>query len=244
MKVYRDGDTELPTICGTGLEDYVGSAWGMGAHHAAPYGGAPLIVAPATAGAAQPRLRRLLPLAPARPDHVRARPAGDDPADRRHVLPGRARRPSSRRTSATNPVAGEGWIAQPRARACWRGASPSGSTTTARPPSSTAPSRSRCPASTSPPRSPTSSGATTSRSRPASGWRKWSTRPSRELSRPSCPSSRRWTSTSSTRSPSRSRTCVTHHEHWRESLFFIAHPPDGLGDVRHPDAGPLPEARA
>lgn len=23
----------------------------------------------------------------------------------------------------------------------------------------------------------------------------------------------------------------THHEHWRESLFFIAHPPDGLGDV-------------
>ncbi|MDX6584894.1 MAG: hypothetical protein QOI10_4078, partial [Solirubrobacterales bacterium] len=24
---------------------------------------------------------------------------------------------------------------------------------------------------------------------------------------------------------------VTHHEHWRESLFFIVHPPDGLGDV-------------
>ena len=24
---------------------------------------------------------------------------------------------------------------------------------------------------------------------------------------------------------------VTHHEHWRESLFFIAHPRDGLGDV-------------
>ena len=44
MKVYRDGDGDLPTICGTGLEDYVGTAWGMGAH-AAPYGGAPLIVA-------------------------------------------------------------------------------------------------------------------------------------------------------------------------------------------------------
>src|SRR5262249_7888168 len=24
---------------------------------------------------------------------------------------------------------------------------------------------------------------------------------------------------------------VTDHPHWRESLFFIAHPPDGLGDV-------------
>ena len=24
---------------------------------------------------------------------------------------------------------------------------------------------------------------------------------------------------------------VTHHDHWRESLFFVAHPPDGLGDV-------------
>ena len=37
-KIYRDGDTTHPTICGTGLEDYVGSAWGMGPHHA-PYGG-------------------------------------------------------------------------------------------------------------------------------------------------------------------------------------------------------------
>ncbi len=45
VKVYRDGDTDLPTICGTGLEDYVGTAWGMGAHHA-PYGGAPLDVRP------------------------------------------------------------------------------------------------------------------------------------------------------------------------------------------------------
>lgn len=49
VKVYRDGDAELPTICGTGLEDYVGSAWGMGAH-AAPYGGAPLVVAPPDGG--------------------------------------------------------------------------------------------------------------------------------------------------------------------------------------------------
>ncbi len=24
---------------------------------------------------------------------------------------------------------------------------------------------------------------------------------------------------------------VTHHEHWRESLFFVAHSPSGRGDV-------------
>lgn len=54
VKVYRDGDTQHPTICGTGLEDYVGSAWGLGAHHA-PYGGAPLVVSPpAEAGAPPP----------------------------------------------------------------------------------------------------------------------------------------------------------------------------------------------
>jgi hypothetical protein len=43
VKVYRDGDTTYPTICGTGLEDYVGSAWGLGPHHAL-YAGAPLEV--------------------------------------------------------------------------------------------------------------------------------------------------------------------------------------------------------
>ena len=43
VKVYLDGDTDLPTICGTGLEDYVGSAWGMGAH-AAHFAGSPLEV--------------------------------------------------------------------------------------------------------------------------------------------------------------------------------------------------------
>lgn len=49
VKVYRDGDGDLPTICGTGLEDYVGSAWGMGAH-AALYAGAPLVRGPEGAG--------------------------------------------------------------------------------------------------------------------------------------------------------------------------------------------------
>ena len=29
MKVYLDGDTDFPTICGTGAEDYVGLSWGM-----------------------------------------------------------------------------------------------------------------------------------------------------------------------------------------------------------------------
>ena len=43
VKIYRDGDGPHPTICGTGLEDYVGTAWGMGPH-AAFYAGAPLSV--------------------------------------------------------------------------------------------------------------------------------------------------------------------------------------------------------
>lgn len=43
LKIYKDDDDELPTICGTGLEDYVGSAWGLGAHDA-PFAGTPLDV--------------------------------------------------------------------------------------------------------------------------------------------------------------------------------------------------------
>lgn len=30
VKIYLDGDNELPTIAGTGTEDYVGTAWGQG----------------------------------------------------------------------------------------------------------------------------------------------------------------------------------------------------------------------
>jgi hypothetical protein len=45
MKVYRDGDAEHPTICGTGLEDYIGSAWGLAAH-STDHAGAPLVVGP------------------------------------------------------------------------------------------------------------------------------------------------------------------------------------------------------
>jgi len=31
VKIYLDGDTEFPTLAGTGTEDYIGTAWGQGA---------------------------------------------------------------------------------------------------------------------------------------------------------------------------------------------------------------------
>jgi hypothetical protein len=45
VKIYRDGDREFPTYCGTGLEDYIGAAWGMQTHWT-PYSGVPLILSP------------------------------------------------------------------------------------------------------------------------------------------------------------------------------------------------------
>jgi hypothetical protein len=30
VKIYLDGDTDLPTLCGTGTEDYIGSGWAQG----------------------------------------------------------------------------------------------------------------------------------------------------------------------------------------------------------------------
>jgi hypothetical protein len=45
LKIYRDGDVEFPTICGTGLEDYVGSAWGMSSY-STRYAGVPLLAPP------------------------------------------------------------------------------------------------------------------------------------------------------------------------------------------------------
>ena len=47
VKVYLDGESQ-PTICGTGTEDYLGSAWGLG-EFAAPESGAPLVVGSTTA---------------------------------------------------------------------------------------------------------------------------------------------------------------------------------------------------
>lgn len=32
VKIYLDADRQYPTICGTGAEDYIGSAWGLGEH--------------------------------------------------------------------------------------------------------------------------------------------------------------------------------------------------------------------
>lgn len=42
VKMYIDGDKEYPTICGTGLEDYVGAAWGI-REHCTFTQGAPLV---------------------------------------------------------------------------------------------------------------------------------------------------------------------------------------------------------
>jgi hypothetical protein len=45
VKIYRDGDRDFPTYCGTGLEDYAGSAYGLLRHYGL-YSGSPLQVPP------------------------------------------------------------------------------------------------------------------------------------------------------------------------------------------------------
>lgn len=42
VKFYLDGDSDFPTICGTGTEDYMGDAWGL-QEVVTPYQGAPLV---------------------------------------------------------------------------------------------------------------------------------------------------------------------------------------------------------
>ena len=42
VKFYIDGDTEYPTICGTGTEDYFGGAWSFRQTFNAPFSGYPL----------------------------------------------------------------------------------------------------------------------------------------------------------------------------------------------------------
>jgi hypothetical protein len=54
VKMFLDDDI-LPTWCGTGLEDYVGTAWGMGPHQT-PYQGVPLHVADPAASRPMPDL--------------------------------------------------------------------------------------------------------------------------------------------------------------------------------------------
>ena len=41
FKAFIDGDSEYPTICGTGTEDYFGGAWGFGDTYSSPYLGYP-----------------------------------------------------------------------------------------------------------------------------------------------------------------------------------------------------------
>ena len=41
VKIYMNGDTDFPTLCGTGTEDYIGTAWGQG-RFTNLYSGAPL----------------------------------------------------------------------------------------------------------------------------------------------------------------------------------------------------------
>ncbi|MFM2077935.1 MAG: hypothetical protein RJA49_1825 [Actinomycetota bacterium] len=53
VKMFLDDDTDLPTWCGTGLEDYVGTAWGMGAHQT-PLQGVQLLVTDDAAGRPMP----------------------------------------------------------------------------------------------------------------------------------------------------------------------------------------------
>lgn len=47
VKIFLDQDAHFPTICGTGAEDYIGSAWGLGEHYTR-YQGAPLHQPPFT----------------------------------------------------------------------------------------------------------------------------------------------------------------------------------------------------
>jgi hypothetical protein len=110
VKVFRDGDTTLPTICGTGLEDYVGTAYGMGAH-ATAWQGAPLDVrAP---GAFMPdfvgfyRWHVPDPIVFARELRVTLQQIG-------FVFFAEGQDEAFARYAETNPVAGQGWAMHPR----------------------------------------------------------------------------------------------------------------------------------
>jgi hypothetical protein len=110
VKVYRDGDDRLPTICGTGLEDYVGSAWGLGAHEG-PWQGVPLDVrAP---GARQPdfvsfqRWHVPDPIVFARDLRVTIQQIG-------FALFGEGQEEILARYEETHPPAGRGWSRAPR----------------------------------------------------------------------------------------------------------------------------------
>jgi len=43
VRIYLDGDREHPTLCGTGTEDYIGTAWDLDRPYSTPYQGCPLV---------------------------------------------------------------------------------------------------------------------------------------------------------------------------------------------------------
>jgi D-arabinan exo alpha-(1,3)/(1,5)-arabinofuranosidase (non-reducing end) len=111
VKVYRDGDTTHPTLCGTGLEDYVGSAWGLGPHYA-PYAGAPLDVR-TPGGGSNPefvgfyRWHLADPIMFEREARVTIQQIG-------FALFAAGQEDAFERYAQTNPAAGQGWQRNPR----------------------------------------------------------------------------------------------------------------------------------
>jgi hypothetical protein len=106
VKVYRDGDGAYPTICGTGLEDYIGSAWGLGPFSAL-YAGAPLDVREKDGGPMPDfvgfyRWHLLDPVVFLREQRVTIQQIG-------YALFGEGQEEEFRRYERTNPPAGEGW---------------------------------------------------------------------------------------------------------------------------------------
>jgi len=60
IKFYLDGDTQFPTICGTGTEDWIGAGWELGAawscrSQGSPYSGLPQVIRPDGAYRSQQR---------------------------------------------------------------------------------------------------------------------------------------------------------------------------------------------
>lgn len=111
MKAYLDGDIGHPTICGTGLEDYVGSAYGLGAHHAL-YAGAPLDVR--GPGSELPpdfvglyRWHLLDPIMFARSLRVTIQQIG-------YAIFEEGQEEEFEQYAATHPAAGGGWVMRPR----------------------------------------------------------------------------------------------------------------------------------
>lgn len=118
VKVYRDGDDRYPTICGTGLEDYVGSAWGMG-RHTALYAGVPLVLQESETQR-QPELVSFYrwhvpdPIVFEREMRVTIQQIG-------YAYFGQGQEADFERFSATHPAAGGGWERDPGGRFVARG---------------------------------------------------------------------------------------------------------------------------